>query len=283
MLGCMATALRDESPIFLRRRDLIAAGWSDRALRFAVETGALLRPRAGVYLNADVSADVVDACALGGRLACVSELARRGVFVLDSSVLHVHLHAPRLKRTALGRPTRRHWAQLRRQPHPSAVAVSPLDAVACAVRCQSPRAAVATIDSALRNRVIDPGDLDELFGMLPRRYRVLRRLLDARAESGPESLVRVMLRTLGASVELQVSIATVGRVDFVVNGWLIVECDSAEHHASWDAQRRDRRRDRAAAALGYATLRLIAEDIMWHPDEVREALVGILASRPAKR
>lgn len=138
---------------------------------------------------------------------------------------------------------------------------------------------MATLDSALRLALIDLDDLDELFRVLPRRYRVLRRLVDRRAESGPESLFRLILRALGVKFEMQVAIDGVGRVDFVVEGWLIVECDSRQFHSTWDEQRRDRRRDQSAAALGFATYRPIAEDIMWHPDEVRAAVVGLLSSR----
>ncbi len=151
------------------------------------------------------------------------------------------------------------------------------------MRCQPPRAALATLDSALRLGVLDPDDLDELFRVLPRRHRVLRRLIDKRAESGPETLVRLILRSLGVAYEVQVPIAGVGRVDFLVDGWLIVECDSAEFHSHWETQRADRRRDQAAAALGYATYRPIAEDIMWHPDRVRAALAGLIASRGNRR
>lgn len=161
--------------------------------------------------------------------------------------------------------------------------MDPFDAVVCAVRCQSPRAALATLDSALRAGVLDRGDLDELFGALPRRHRVLRRLIDARAESGPETLVRLILRSLGVSFEVQVDIAGVGRVDFLVDGWLIVECDSEEFHSTWADQRRDRRRDQAAAALGFATFRPIAEDIMWHADDVRRALAGLLTGARRSR
>lgn len=88
-----------------------------------------------------------------------------------------------------------------------------------------------------------------------------------------------MLRSLGLSFEVQVAIPGVGIVDFVVEGWLIIECDSEAHHSSWNAQRRDRRRDQEAAALGYATYRPIAEDIMWNPDSVLAALRGLVASR----
>src|SRR5690606_41343715 len=63
--------------------------------------------------------------------------------------------------------------------------------------------------------VLHPDDLDELFRQLPRRHAVLRKLIDPRAESGPETLVRLMLRSLGAKFDVQVRIHGVGRVDFV--------------------------------------------------------------------
>ena len=84
--------------------------------------------------------------------------------------------------------------------------------------------------------------------------------------------MRLLLRSQGWGVEVQVEIDDVGRVDLVVDGWLIIECDSEQFHSGWDAGRRDRRRDLAAAALGYTTLRPIAEDIMYHPDRVLAAV-----------
>lgn len=91
--------------------------------------------------------------------------------------------------------------------------------------------------------------------------------------------MRLILRSLGCSFEVQAPIEGVGRVDFLVEGWLIVECDSREHHSSWDEQRRDRRRDQAAASLGYATYRPIAEDSMWRPELVRAAVFGLQSTR----
>jgi very-short-patch-repair endonuclease len=124
--------------------------------------------------------------------------------------------------------------------------------------------------------LIRSDELDELFAGIPRRFGVLRALIDARAESGPESLLRLMLRRLGCRFDVQVKIDGVGRVDFVVDGWLIVECDSEAHHGDWAARRRDLRRDQAAAPLGYSTFRPIAEDIMWNPDAVQAALRGLV-------
>lgn len=147
-------------------------------------------------------------------------------------------------------------------------------------RLWSSRAAVATLDSSLRLGVIGEHELGELFRRLPRRYRILRRLIDARAESGPESLVRLMLRRLGCRFDLQVRIAGVGRVDLLVADWLIIECDSEARHGTWEDRKRDLRRDQEAAKLGYVTYYPIAEDVMWHPDDVFAALKGLLARNP---
>jgi len=194
----------------------------------------------------------------------------------------VHLHQNRATMPRLTRRVRRHWERLRRTPPVCSTSVEVLDAVVQAIRCQQPRAALATLDSALHLGVLHADDVAEVFSALPKRHRLLWSLIDARAESGPETLVRLMLRALGASFEVQVRIVGVGRVDFVVDGWLIVECDSEEFHSTWQDQRRDRRRDQAAAALGYATYRPIAEDIMWRPDEVQTALAGLLRGRSAR-
>lgn len=68
----------------------------------------------------------------------------------------------------------------------------------------------------------------------------------------------------------------VGHVDLLVDGWLVVECDSREFHSSWEQQRKDYRRDRALAALGYSVLRLTAEDVLYHPELVVAGLRGLI-------
>lgn len=272
----MARQLDVPTPRLLTTADLTARGGSWRKIAAAVAAGAILRLREGVYCGPEVDADCRAAVAAYGRLTCVSELRRRGVFVRDRGGLHVHQDRTRSRLPGRPETWRVHRRRLLRMPHPRAMSVTALDAVVDAVLCQEPRAAVATLDSALHLGVLREDELDEVFAALPRRHRRLRGLLDARSESGPETLVRLMLRGLGRAFDLQVRIAGVGRVDFVVDGWLIVECDSKAFHASWEEQRADRRRDLAAARLGYAVLRLTAEDIMWHPEAVIESLRGLL-------
>lgn len=265
------------------RGDLLRDGWTRRTIAESVASGSLLRPRGGCYLARNAAASVIDACRYGGRVACVDALRHHDVFVLDAgSVSHVWLPT---SASRIGRATkkqRRHWAPLIRAPHPASAGVGIIDALAQAVRCQEPRAAVASIDSALHQRLIDESDLDDLFRALPRRFRVIRALVDARAESGPETLMRLLLRGLGRRVDLQVEIDGVGRVDLLVDGWLIVECDSEKYHGTWSDRKRDLRRDRAAARLGYTTVRVLAEDIMWHRDDVLSDFARIFDARRSR-
>jgi very-short-patch-repair endonuclease len=211
----------------------------------------------------------------------VSALAQQGVFVRTAVHPHVHVARSTSRLPPQAAPIRLHWRSLVRTPHPAATSVEVFDALIQAAGCLPPRDLVAAIDSALHLGLLREDELDELFAHLPRRQRRLRRLVDGRAESGTETLVRLMLRMLGADVRIQVRIDGVGRVDLLVNGWLVVECDSRAYHSSWEAQRTDHRRDQNLAALGYVVYRPIAEDILHHPEAVVAALKGLLFGRRA--
>ncbi|WP_109209872.1 MULTISPECIES: type IV toxin-antitoxin system AbiEi family antitoxin domain-containing protein [Microbacterium] len=269
----------------LTRADLLKAGLRPKQITRAVREGRLLRLRRDRYMLAASPSGVDRAVRVGGRLACVSVLVMWGVFVLDASLLHLHLERTMSRLRSPDDPclplhaaSRRglvlHWWPLRGDGA-TLGRVSLFDALVQAVRCQPARAAVATIDSVLHLGLMTWAEVRSVFDALPDRYRVILRLSDGTAESGPETLMRLMLRQEGLRYAAQVRIAGVGRVDFVVEGRLIIECDSRAHHEGWEKQRRDRRRDLAAAGLGYATLRPLAEDIMFNPDEVRIAVRGL--------
>lgn len=274
---------------FLTRADLMATGHTRRSIQAAVRSGALRHVRRDRYVPAGTNERLVQAVRVGGRLTCVSLLALFGVFVLDDDRLHVQvdpylgrLRSPDDRRQRLGRRRRGgpvvHWTPLSERVG-GHCAVGIVDALVHAVLCQSPRAAVATLDSALNLGLIGEVGLNAVFAALPCRFGVLRALVDGRAQSGPETLVRLMARQLGCDIRLQVSFAGVGRVDLLLDGWLVVECDSKEFHSDWKQQVRDRDRDLALAALGYNTLRLTAAMIMYRPEQVQAALSALLQSR----
>jgi len=261
-----------------RRADLLTAGVTGRHLTDAVRAGILLRPRRDRYLPADAHPHLVEAVRCGGRLDCVALLALLGVFVLDSPHAHVQLERDATRLPPPERGVIRHW---RSTTAPPDAAIAPIiEALAQAVRCQGSRAAVATLDSAWHLGLVDETAIRSVFDLLPARYRVLLGMLDPRSESGTETLVRLILRGLGCHIELQVRIDRVGRVDLLVDGWLIVECDSVRHHSDWSTHVADRHRDLAAAAQGYSTVRLLADDVFRRPDWVREHLERILARQP---
>jgi very-short-patch-repair endonuclease len=234
----------------------------------------------------------MQAVRVGGLLTCVSLLTALSVFVFDGATLHVHMtrgssrmRSPLTRRKRLPergpeRSVTLHWHPL--VDTATGCAVGVIDALVQAVRCQQPRHAVATLDSALNKAVIEPAQLVDVFALLPQRLGVIRDLVDGRAEAGTETLVRLMARALGFTVELQVSFDGIGRVDLVLDGWLVVECDSREFHSSWEQQVKDYRRDKLLAQRGYAVLRLTAADILYHPESVVAALRGLRRLSPSR-
>lgn len=259
------------------RGELLDAGWRPRAITDAVRTGALQRLRRDRYAASTLPSDVARAVRSGGRLCCLSLLRLLGVFVMSCDAVHVQL-APNTSRVPIAREDgiRRHWVRCD-EPAPRHV-VALTDALAQAVRCQSLRAALATLDSAAHLGVVSMHQMELVFRQLPARFGVLRRLMDPSAESGPETCMRLILRSLGLRFETQVRIPGVGRVDFLVEGWLIIECDSREFHEGWEKQQEDRRRDIAAAKLGFITVRPLAADILWHHDRVHADIQEVVSA-----
>jgi very-short-patch-repair endonuclease len=79
---------------------------------------------------------------------------------------------------------------------------------------------------------------------------------------------------LGIALECQVEIPTVGRVDFVIAGRLILEADGRENHESGTKRHDDRVRDAAASVLGYETLRFDYAQIVHDWQSVEAAIIA---------
>lgn len=273
----------------MTRAELLATGLGRRGLAASLRSGAWIRVRRDRYASKATPTAIVEAVRVGGRLTCLSLLQLLGVFVFANDVRHIHLErgssrlrAPDDPSVPFGRGRvgfRLHWMPLGRASDATLGRVAVVDALTHSVLCQSARHAVATLDSALNLMLIHDRDLQTIFQLLPARFAVLRGLVDGRSQSGPETLVRLMARALGCSIELQRWFNGVGFVDLVLDGWLVVECDSKEFHESWEQQVKDRARDLALARQGYAVLRLTAADIMYRPDAVLAALRGLIDDR----
>lgn len=75
-----------------------------------------------------------------------------------------------------------------------------------------------------------------------------------------------ILRGNGITLDLQVALKPY-RVDFLVNGWLVVEIDGAAYHSSPEAVARDKARDADLNGRGYSVLRIPAKIVFASPDE----------------
>jgi very-short-patch-repair endonuclease len=195
----------------------------------------------------------------------VSALRLRGVWTVDDDALHVRIRRGTGGRH--GRGVHSHWSD--------APVVDPIDpvleAARCAARCLPLEQAVAALDSSLHLKLIT---LAELRRGADARMRRILPLLDARSESGIESLARLRLRRLRIRVRPQVRIPGVGRVDLLIGDRLILELDGEEFH---DFER-DRARDRRAAVLRLVTIRASYRQVM-HEWAALEAELLILIRR----
>jgi very-short-patch-repair endonuclease len=273
-----------------RRSTLTASGISRAKLESAVGHGELLRPLRGWYATPLADIDQLRAVQIGARIGCVTALRRWGVWGGNDGTLHLHANptASRLRdarpmgsRIALPHPSLSparagelaelllcddaeptvHWHERYSEAASLDWIVGPLAALAQAIRCQPEEQALACIDSALHEGVVSPAEWAKLTDALPRRRRSIIPLVDSRADSGVESIVRLRLVRLGYAVEPQVRVPGVGTIDMVINGRVAIEVDGDAYHSTLEQRRRDRMRTTAALALGLPTLRIGTEQL----------------------
>src|SRR5690606_38969729 len=146
-----------------------------------------------------------------------------------------------------------------------------------AYRCLTAEAFFAAYESAWNRRLITASDRRRIRQELPKKAAWMLDLARSDSQSGLESLLRFRLRLLGISLECQVDIDGVGRVDFVAGGRLIIEVDGKENHAGAERRHNDLVRDAAASALGYETLRFDYSLVVYNWEVVEDAILPALA------
>jgi very-short-patch-repair endonuclease len=233
------------------------------------------------------SADVIAAVRVGGLVDCVSALAEVGIFAFDTSLTHVRLdHEMSRMRSTRSRfipltdhnrsNLRLHWSPLDLSETATNFSVGIEDALGSALRCQQPWHALASIENALHQGVISRYAAERLFETAPGRVQHLRPLIDARAEAGQETVLRMIVLDAGLDCEPQVVIPGVGRVDLVVEGCLVLEADSRQAHDGWEHHLRDRQRDLLLATQHFVSLRPAYQHTMFEPQLVRSSILGLL-------
>lgn len=255
-----------------RWKRLLDKGVTDGRLRAAVRSGDLVR-RGPVFALPDAPSDVVVAAELGGRLTCSSAASRLGLDILNPpDQTHVAV-AHNNSRTHEG-------AIVHRTGHAEGWLVSVPEALVHALGCLPAVEALIMVDSGLRNGGLTKSDLrTRIIGPDSVRRRGLLDLADAKAGSVIETVARLAIQSAGLPVQSQVYIPDVGRVDLVIDGWLVIEIDGYAHHSSRDEFRNDRRRANLLAEKGFVLLRFSYEDVMHRSAQMVAQICFVHASR----
>ncbi|RWR25225.1 hypothetical protein D8Y24_02740 [Agrococcus lahaulensis] len=263
-----------------RRAALHALGHSYRAIGRAVARGdADAIGRSWVVLPG-ANPSIRAALSSGGVLGGATALRSYGVWVTHLPALQVATRP----HANPGAPTEgeRIWGTFELDEHEWRVSVVDALAQHCA---RVPREhAIAAIDSALHQGLIDQSALDRLFSLLPQRCGPWRRHLDATAESGLESLLRVPCRDRGWRVEAQVPAPGGGRSDLLIDGWLYVEADGSEWHDDPRQAAKDRLRNSAITAEGGRWLRFGYRDVVHGTTRTLQVIeLVLMQGRPRMR
>jgi very-short-patch-repair endonuclease len=256
-----------------RTATLLQAGFPERSIRNAVQDGDVVRLRHGVVALPSAAPDFAAAVMANGLLSCVSAASHHGLWRL-----HIPGRLHLLCRHGAASDVVIHRGSVVPPESPRPLA-GLTDTLLHALHCLPPVEAVVMVESALlQGRT----GVDYLGQRLPGNRngtaRSVLRLVDGTADSAIEVVARLLFRQAGIHTETQVSLPGIGTVDFLLEGFLIVELDGASHFAAPQV-RKDRRRNNASTLTGYAVLRYGYQDIVHNPQEVMEEVWQVLRGR----
>ncbi|MET4782672.1 DUF559 domain-containing protein [Glaciihabitans sp. UYNi722] len=273
------------------RSQILDAGFSPSSISRALKDSVLMRVRRAWYAVPDAEPDRMRAVMLGGRLGAFSAAQSYGIWRGLDSDLHVSwkphgnvakpgrvkFEFPDSQHLSSGRRIMSHWrlgdfqaAAFQATDFPWRESVQ--QSLAQIFLRANWVDAICACDSAINRGLLDVFEIHELFARLPRRLRRLQRLVDGRAASGLETIVRLWLReTAGYDPRLQV---TIGRhtVDLLVGSSLIIETDGQETHSDDERFNEDRVRTAELQARGYTVIRLSYRMIMHNWPLVEEVI-----------
>jgi hypothetical protein len=148
----------------------------------------------------------------------------------------------------------RHWTHERRSnPLEPPWRVSVIDALVQVAKIAPREQFIACVESAVCKKELTRAGIPILFSLLPQRLQSLSSSLDFGSESGLETIARLRLAPCVRRIVTQVKIPGIaklggdGRVDLLIDGWLVIELDGDEFHDPVA----DRERNAALVRLGY--------------------------------
>lgn len=253
---------------------------SRRELEHRMRTGELRRLRRGVYAAPTACPDVIEAAAHGGSIGCESAARHLGLWVLDTPGIHVWMRSDRHHHRGASRDCEctRHWDT---GPGHETFGLPSVPRILLQIHvCRGAEAFFVALESARRVGLLPRAALRWLRSVLDRAGKDLVDFSRDDSDSGLESLVRLRIRKYGWSVRTQAKIIGTGRVDLLVDEWLIVETDGKDNHDGASHRHRDLVRDATAATWGHVSLRFDYAMVLYDWDLIERAIVAMMALRP---
>lgn len=257
---------------YVHRRDLLDRGWSAPAIRGAVANEGLVVRRRQWILSPTAAAIIHAAATHGGRVTCVSDAQRRGLWLShpeERPHLAVSAHA-----SAHDEGVRFHrGAPL--VPAGRSLVDAPENTLANVAVCLPYEAALATWESAIRKRLVSLPHVSLVAWTSDAARRLARGCSDL-SDSGLETLGTTRLARAGIPVAQQVWL--LGRpVDGLIGQRLVIQFDGWEFHRDAAQRRADLAHDRSLHLAGYTVLRFDYAEVVGSWPRVERAIREAMA------
>lgn len=239
---------------------LQALGLNRFQIRGLVNAELIYKTARGTYSLPGADPVLVRAAGINLSVTCVTAASYHGLWVLRRPA-EIHATADRAKRIP--------GVVLHRGRRSARQLVLPvIESVSHALRCLPELDALVIAESAVVNRRLEISELLSRFdGERDWRIRKTIGLIEPRSESPMETLARHLMLTAGLEIEVQKVMSGVGRVDFLVEGVLVVEIDGYDFHSSTAQFDNDRRRLNQLSVQGIPLLRFSGRQLLHDPEE----------------
>ncbi|MEO3942087.1 type IV toxin-antitoxin system AbiEi family antitoxin domain-containing protein [Paenarthrobacter nicotinovorans] len=270
-------------PQFLRSRhgvartaDLKRAGFSERTLASALNSGSITKLQRGVYVTQGADSDVVAAFRANGRLTCVSAARFHDLWILRKpETLHLSCG------NGLPKPGIVDHACITHPPHSYLPVAGVADVLMHALRCRPKLESLVMVQSAVSQALLSPDYLrSKLTGPRNGRARAILGLVLPRADSLLEVLAHTHFTAAGLTVKMHVQLPGVGEVDCLINGSLVIELDGGTHLEGRQVKK-DQYRNNASLRGGFLVLRYYYSDVVHHPERMVAEVLEVLTIREA--
>jgi very-short-patch-repair endonuclease len=257
----------------LLTRDVLARGSSETAIRSAVRSGVLWRVERGLLAVAGADPELVAAGRARGLLTCLSAAGRFGLWQLRPAPQPHYWHSN--GRAVDGCVSHRRALT---QPRGHGTIAALPDVLLHALLCLPFLESLVMVECAYNRGDIDPAFLrSHLIGNRCGKARDVLARVERGADSLLETLARILFREAGIATQTQVWLDGIGTVDFLLEGFLIVEIDGLAFHLEPRQFKKDRRRDNAAVVRGLPVLRFFYDDVVHAPEAMIAQVRGVLS------